>query len=176
MTNVRRQLRVAASIEDKQSFSIPRLAPERQFEIGELYLFHRKNSRCPSISSLWGIFNGYKEGRLSLESSSHNLRSFRHWHILPEEYRYCRCASRHELRDYISGLIYNVIPVYPPTCILPQRILLCQGRGSDATHCRRKGQSSAPSVFLWGVKIGFYAGNQHKSLCHTVKKSYICFA
>ena len=104
---MKRQLRVPASIEDKQSFSIPRLAPERQFEIGELYLFHRKNSRCPSISSLWGIFNGYKEGRLSLESSSHNLRSFRHWHILPEEYRYCRRASRHELRDYISGLIYN---------------------------------------------------------------------
>ena len=70
---MKRQLRVPASIEDKQSFSIPRLAPERQFEIGELYLFHRKNSRCPSISSLWGIFNGYKEGRLSLESSSHNL-------------------------------------------------------------------------------------------------------
>ena len=53
-----------------------------------------------------GLYN-VTFSRLSLESSSHNLRSFRHWHILPEEYRYCRRASRHELRDYISGLIYN---------------------------------------------------------------------
>ncbi len=104
---MKRQLRVPASIEDKQSFSIPRLALERQFQLGELYLFHRTNYRCPAISSLWGIFNDYKEGRLFLESSSRDLRTFRHWHIVPKEYRYCRRASRHELRDYISGLIYN---------------------------------------------------------------------
>lgn len=30
--------------------------------------------------------------------------------------------------------------------------------------------------FMGGGKIGFYTENQHKSLCYTVKKSYICFA
>ena len=77
------------------------------FRAGEVYLFHRSDSRCPGSSSLWGQYDKQYRGRLYLESSSHNLRTFRHWHILPEEYRYCRRASRHELRDYISGLIYN---------------------------------------------------------------------
>lgn len=53
---MKRQLRVPASIEDKQSFSIPRLAPERQFEIGELYLFHRKIVDVP-LFPLCGVFS-----------------------------------------------------------------------------------------------------------------------
>ena len=43
-----------------------------------------------------GLYN-VTFSRLSLESSSHNLRSFRHWHILPEEYRYCPYAGRHDI-------------------------------------------------------------------------------
>ncbi|WP_418425848.1 hypothetical protein [Alistipes sp.] len=104
---MKQQLRALPITKDKQPFSNTRLESEGQLRFRELYLFQRINYRCPAISSLWGIFNDYKEGRLFLESDSRDLWTFRHWHIVPEEYRYCRRASRHELRDYISGLIYN---------------------------------------------------------------------
>lgn len=51
------------------------------FRAGEVYLFHRSDSRCPGSSSLWGQYDKHYRGRLYLESSSHNLRTFRHWHI-----------------------------------------------------------------------------------------------
>ena len=92
------------------------------FQVGELYLFHRTNYRCPAASSLWGIFSNYKEGRMYLESSSLTLCTFHHWHILPEDYRYCRRSSRSELRDYISGLIYSECHVRSSkTCIFAMK-------------------------------------------------------
>lgn len=138
------------------------------FRAGEVYLFHRSDSRCPGSSSLWGQYDKHYRGRLYLESSSHNLRTFRHWHILPEEYRYCRRASRHELRDYISGLIYNEchtrLSTWPAFCHEEFSFV----KGGAVTRLIAGGRG--------GWKEGFHTGNQYKSLCYTVKNSYICFA
>lgn len=71
---------------------------------GELYLFHPIDRQCPASSSLWGVFDKRAGGTVYLESSSRNLREFRIWHHLPERYRYIRCATHDELRDYFSSL------------------------------------------------------------------------
>ena len=71
---------------------------------GELYLFHPIDRQCPASSSLWGVFDKRAGGTVYLESSSRNLREFRIWHDLPERYRYIRCATHDELRDYFSSL------------------------------------------------------------------------
>lgn len=77
------------------------------FQAGELYLFHRSNIRCPSRNSLWGQYDKHEQDRLYLESSSLDLRTFRKWHVLPSEYRYCRKANRSELRDYFFALSWS---------------------------------------------------------------------
>lgn len=77
---------------------------EADFEIGELYLFHRTKAGCPSEESLWGVFDRIEAGHIRLESSSSDLRGFRLWHRLPADYRYARRASRAELRDYAFNL------------------------------------------------------------------------
>lgn len=75
------------------------------FEAGDLYLFHTSDPRCPSESSLWGLFDRCEGERILLESSSgSSLSEFRAWHRLPEGYRYCRAATRSELRDYMWSL------------------------------------------------------------------------
>ncbi len=75
------------------------------FEVGDLYLFHPSDPRCPSESSLWGLFDRCEGERILLESSSEGtLSEFKAWHPLPEEYRYCRPATRPELRDYMWAL------------------------------------------------------------------------
>lgn len=73
---------------------------------GALYLFHTTDRLCPSESSLWGVFDKDTHGIISLESSSRDLQEFRFWHRLSRDYRYCRRASRSELRDYITNLTY----------------------------------------------------------------------
>lgn len=86
-----------------------------KFHVGEVYLFHCSDSRCPGSSSLWGQYDKHYRGRLYLESSSHGLRTFRLWHVLPSEYHYYRRASRSELRDYIFALSWSRIgSLHPP--------------------------------------------------------------
>ena len=75
-----------------------------QFRIGDLYLFHTSNPRCPSSSSLWGFYDKRINGVIYLEHSSSNLHAFRLCHSLPARYRYCRLATRNELRDYMYNL------------------------------------------------------------------------
>lgn len=77
------------------------------FQAGELYLFHRSDILCPSRNSLWGQYDKHEQDRLYLESSSLDLRTFRKWHVLPSEYRYCRRAQRCELRDYFFALSWS---------------------------------------------------------------------
>lgn len=77
-----------------------------RLQAGELYLFHTTDPFCPASSSLWGVYDKCECGRIYLESSSRNQRTFRIWHSLPKHYRYCRLASRPELRDYIWNLSY----------------------------------------------------------------------
>lgn len=74
------------------------------FITGELYLFHSTDRSCPAMGGLYGIFDKITNGILYLESSSSDLIHFRLWHRLPSDYRYCRHASRTELRDYIFNL------------------------------------------------------------------------
>ncbi len=77
------------------------------FRVGEVYLFHRTDCRCPASSSLWGQYDKVCKGRLYLESSSFDLRRFRKWHVLSPRYRYCRRASRSEFRDYLFALAWS---------------------------------------------------------------------
>ena len=75
-----------------------------RFHIGELYLFHPNNPRCPAKTSLWGFHNKTTSGIIYLEHSTEDLRYFRLWHRLPQCYRYYRLATRDELRDYMYNL------------------------------------------------------------------------
>lgn len=80
------------------------LTPTTEFRLGDLYLFHPSNPRCPASSSLWGFYDKRINGVIYLEHSSHNLRNFRLWHSLPKHYRYYRLSTRGELRDYMYNL------------------------------------------------------------------------
>lgn len=81
-----------------------KLTQATQFRIGDLYLFHTSNPRCPSSSSLWGFYDKRINGVIYLEHSSYNLHNFSLWHPLHTLYRYCRLATRNELRDYMYNL------------------------------------------------------------------------
>lgn len=84
--------------------------PRTFFQAGELYLFHRSDIRCPSSDSMWGQYDKRSQGRLFLESSSKDdLRTFRKWHVLPSDYRYCRRANRNELRNYVYALSWSEV-------------------------------------------------------------------
>ena len=87
------------------------------FISGELYLFHPTDRSCSARGSLFGIFDKIADDILYLESSSSDLIHFRLWHRLPSDYRYCRHASRTELRDYIFNLA-----LYERALILLKRV------------------------------------------------------
>jgi len=78
----------------------------QQFIAGELYVFYETDCDCPADSSLFGIFDKETSDGIYLESSSRDFVHFCLWHRLPPEYRYCRLASRDELRDYIFNPAY----------------------------------------------------------------------
>lgn len=78
--------------------------PNEALTTGELYLFHADDARCPSESSLWGIFDKREDQQIRLESSSRDLCTFHLWQSLPPIYRFSRQATRSELRDYIYNL------------------------------------------------------------------------
>lgn len=75
------------------------------FRSGEVYLFHGTNPECPARSSLWGMFDVKRDGVVYLESSTRNGKDFALWHPLPARYRFCRLATKIELRDYILALV-----------------------------------------------------------------------
>ena len=77
-----------------------------EFQIGELYLFHPANKRCPPNTSLWGIYDNTKNGIIHLELHSVDLKHFRSRFILPKHYRFYRLATRSELRDFMYNLGY----------------------------------------------------------------------
>lgn len=111
-----------------------------KFHIGEVYLFHCSDSRCPGSSSLWGQYDKHYRGRLYLESSSRDLRIFVKWHILPLRYRYCRRASRSEFRDYIFALSWSEIrSLSPPVLSYLQFIESLIRECSDALNAGGRG-------------------------------------
>jgi len=75
------------------------------FQSGDVYLFNETDRRCPSVTSLWGMFDTRKSGEVYLESSTVDLKNFTAWCRLPSQYRFCRLSTRAELRDYIADLI-----------------------------------------------------------------------
>ena len=72
------------------------------FRSGEIYLFHTDDPNCPSDSSLWAKI--FEDNRI--EAYTTDLRTFTLWKPLPAKYRYCRLATREELRDFITGYAY----------------------------------------------------------------------
>lgn len=80
------------------------LFPQVRFTTGELYLFHPCQAACPPEGSLWGIFDRRSGASILLETSSADLKSFARWHPLLAHYRFCRLATRAELRDYTYNL------------------------------------------------------------------------
>ena len=81
-----------------------KLTAETIFRIGDLYLFHPNDPRCPAKTSLWGFHNKTSNGIIYLEHSTKDLRHFRLRHRLAQCYRYYRLATRDELRDYMYNL------------------------------------------------------------------------
>jgi hypothetical protein len=76
------------------------------FCIGELYLFHSTNPLCPSDTALWGVYDKTDGEQIFLEHCSLDLKTFSLGCALPDEYDYCRLASRSELRDYMYSFGY----------------------------------------------------------------------
>lgn len=73
-------------------------------ECGELYIFTTRpndKDRC-----IWGMFDCKEQNRIRLEVSSFDLKTFHHYESLPQRYRYCRRATRDELRDFFFNCGY----------------------------------------------------------------------
>ena len=76
-----------------------------KFRIGDVYLFHDTDPECQSRTALWGIVDKRSaEGRIHMEVFTPNLKNYRFWTLLPEKYRFCRLATREELRDFSFSL------------------------------------------------------------------------
>lgn len=99
--------KTANRISAAEKHAVPHFVRKVRFTTGDLYLFHRTVPACPSCSSLWGMFDKRVGTTLYLESSSSDLIHFRGWHRLPDGFRYCRRASRSELRDYAGNLSWS---------------------------------------------------------------------
>ena len=79
------------------------------FKVGEVYLFHTDNPRCPDTESLWGLYDRHDGGSICLESCSADQKHFSKGRRLPAQYRFCRLSTRGELRDYMANSIYSEI-------------------------------------------------------------------
>ena len=75
-----------------------------EFEIGEIYLFHKTDPDCPDDDALWAVFGGRDANGIMLESCTDNLIDFTLRCRLPADYRHCRLASRSEVREYAVAL------------------------------------------------------------------------
>lgn len=75
------------------------------FEVGEVYLFHTDNPRCPDAESLWGLYDRHEGHSIYLESCSMDQKHFSKGRRLPVGYRFCRLSTRDELRDYMANSI-----------------------------------------------------------------------
>ena len=79
------------------------------FKVGEVYLFHTDNPRCPDTESLWGLYDRHDGDSICLESCSADQKHFSKGRRLPAQYRFCRLSTRGELRDYMANSIYSEI-------------------------------------------------------------------
>lgn len=77
---------------------------ECKFKIGEVYLFNIRDPRCAAHDSLWATYDKHCAGAIHLEAVTRDSRRFVLRKTLPAAYRYCRVATRSELRDYMTGM------------------------------------------------------------------------
>ena len=75
------------------------------FKVGEVYLFHTDDPRCPDTESLWGLYDRHDGNSIRLESCSTDQKNFSKDRRLPAQYRFCRLSTRGELRDYMVNSI-----------------------------------------------------------------------
>lgn len=73
---------------------------------GDVYVFSTDEYPGDESEILWGVFDLREHGRIRLESSSRDLKTFELWHELPERFRYYRETSREELKEYVAGLTF----------------------------------------------------------------------
>lgn len=75
------------------------------FECGEVYLFSIDDPACPPENSLWGMFGHISDtGSVWLEAATSDLICFRVGYELPPHFKFCRLASRGELRDFAFNM------------------------------------------------------------------------
>ena len=67
---------------------------------GELYIFSRCYPVRQDEKTLWGVVDCLCHSNIRLESCSTDLREFRFWIPLPDEYRFCRRATPAEAMEY----------------------------------------------------------------------------
>ena len=79
------------------------------FKVGEVYLFHPADPRCPDAESRRGVDARPGGHSIFLESWSTDQKHFSKGRHLPEQYRFCRLSTRSELRDYMVNSIYSEI-------------------------------------------------------------------
>lgn len=77
-----------------------------KFKNEEVYLFHPNDPSCPNSTSLWALIFEFDGDSLRVESYTTDLRTFTLWKPLPPKYKYCRMATREELRQFISNYAY----------------------------------------------------------------------
>lgn len=72
---------------------------ERNFKIGELYVFTTAENPQPSaLPAIFGIYDTTRDGRIVLEVASTDMCAFQLRLELPPEYKYARRSTRDELR------------------------------------------------------------------------------
>lgn len=79
---------------------------ECRFRAGEVYLFSVADPLCGARGSLWATYDKSCGGEIHLEACTSDRRRFVLWHVLPGAYRYCRMATRDELREYMTDMAF----------------------------------------------------------------------
>lgn len=80
-------------------------AKDCNFRIGELYIFSPNDQWTKTDPLLWGIFDKRTpDGQICLEAFTKDFINFNLWMPLPEEYAFCRLATRSELRDFVFNM------------------------------------------------------------------------
>jgi len=70
MNNHNRNSPLSSDLRGRRGHLYPAcIVSEVKFHVGEVYQFHRIDSRCPGSSSLWGQYDKHYRGRLYLESA-----------------------------------------------------------------------------------------------------------
>ena len=83
-----------------------------RFRMGEVYLFHARDPLCGPCGSLWATYDKTCGGRIHLEASTSDHRRFALRQELPDSYRYCRLATRDELRDYMTNAAFALVSIH----------------------------------------------------------------